>query len=126
MSLCLSCGLCCNGFIFKAFKVTDEELIPFTELLDETAYPRDKDGNTKLPMPCVQWTRESGCTIYNDRPKVCKAFKCKLLTKYEQGQVTMEEAIDKINFVRSQKIFRHNFKLKDDSIDNFIKTEFFG
>lgn len=110
MNLCLECGLCCNGFLFQSFPVTKEEFIPFVDLNPKT---KETEKGLNVSQPCVQWIRGKGCNIYDKRPSVCRKYKCKVLLRYEYEDITYEEALEKINHVKREKLlhFRNKEKL---------------
>lgn len=54
---CGSCNECCKGYLYG-----DAHGVPF--------YPDNPCHYLDMKSPC------GGCTIYNDRPAVCRDFKC--------------------------------------------------
>jgi len=115
MNLCLSCGLCCNGLLFEDLPVIEEELIPFVELNPK---PKKRGSGLYLSQPCIAWKSDKGCTIYNDRPKVCREFKCKVLVKYENEELTYEQAMEKINFIKTENILK--YKTRQEQMKKLI------
>ncbi len=75
-SLCLHCGLCCNGGLFRDVELQagdDWERLKALGLPVKTA--RSK---TRLPQPCAAF--DGGrCRIYAGRPARCRQFDCALL-----------------------------------------------
>lgn len=69
---CRRCGCCCKiGFLIEIFP---EDNVP--EHLTETVF---EDGKPIKAMKgsrevCVAFDEEKGCTIYNQRPTVCREF----------------------------------------------------
>jgi Fe-S-cluster containining protein len=119
MNLCLSCGLCCNGLLFKDLPLTEEELIPFVELKPKT---EKRGSGLFLSLPCIAWESDKGCTKYNDRPKVCRDFKCKVLVKYENKELTYEQAMEKINFIKTENILEYkNGQERKKKLIDFIE-----
>lgn len=119
MNLCLECGLCCNGLLFRDLPITEEELIPLVELNPNT---EKRGSNRYLSLPCVAWESKEGCTIYNDRPNVCRAFKCKVLVKYENEEITYEQAMEKINFIKTENILAYkNNQERKKKLRDFIE-----
>ncbi len=51
----------------------------------------------RLPCPKLEGTL---CSIYGDRPKVCRGYKCKLLSSYDAGELSIEEAIERVDVAR--------------------------
>lgn len=71
-SLCLSCGLCCDGSLFWAVPVEESEDVPA---------PLDADGRLRQPCACF----DGACTIYPDRPAACRTFDCRVLQIVQAG-----------------------------------------
>ncbi|MDW3196063.1 MAG: hypothetical protein R8G66_27070 [Cytophagales bacterium] len=87
VTLCLSCGLCCNGAIFsvisreaESFEITADELI--------------HNDAQAFRLPCVHHIGNK-CSIYNtpDKPHVCTKFKCRLVTQLDAGLTSLEECL---------------------------------
>jgi hypothetical protein len=90
--LCTSCGLCCAGALF-----TRGTLLP-----QEVDWARKKrlnviqrDEGLSFTVPCHLLEKKS-CTVYEDRPQICRAFVCKLLVRLEAGEITLEDAQVKV------------------------------
>jgi Fe-S-cluster containining protein len=87
--LCKSCGLCCNGVLHDHVGIQDS--------LEENILLKNNISITKLPgkdkssfnLPCS--AHNGVCSIYKDRPAVCKKYECTLLTKYKGNQLTFDE-----------------------------------
>jgi len=97
--LCLPCGLCCDGSLFERARLRpgEEELARNLNL--EVISAGSNDSGFRLPCPLF-----SGCcTIYNQqRPKICKAFRCKQLLRQDQGQ-SLSEGLAKISRARAMQ-----------------------
>ena len=99
MSLCLSCGLCCDGTMFLVAAITPSEAAKYAGRLDIA-----EDGkHLKLPCTALDGCK---CTTYLDRPAVCAEFKCLALASLELGTLTSAEAHEAIAEVlgRRQKV----------------------
>lgn len=83
-SLCLECGLCCNGVIFA-----DVELQPAEaqRLKAQSLVSSQDNGPVKLLQPCAAFDG-CRCRIYSDRPTYCRQFECLLLKNVQSGKVT--------------------------------------
>jgi Fe-S-cluster containining protein len=85
-SICAACGLCCDGTIFAAGKLEPEE--------------RGRAGRLKLSvvseshfqLPCP---RHDGvaCTVYEDRPNVCRKYECALRLRHAREPAELEEIL---------------------------------
>ncbi len=94
--LCTKCGVCCDGTFFDEAMIQPSDLNPVTEKLDLLR----KDGKIKIKLPCSHHINYR-CTIYEQRPWVCRAYECKLLKECKQGKVDEGEAIEVINTLKS-------------------------
>lgn len=96
MSLCLSCGLCCDGTMFQVVAITPEEAARL-------------DGRVTLSADrsqLVQGCRAlSGCRcgVYEQRPAVCRTFKCLVLASLDEGKLSQAEAHEAISDVLSRR-----------------------
>src|ERR1041385_1413775 len=93
-TLCKACGLCCTGHLFIWAKLRPAELDP-AEALGLTvilSHPRQRGFN----QPCPLWQGE--CTIYTSKhyPHGCRAYKCKLLKEMMREDISLVEALNKI------------------------------
>ncbi len=88
--LCLACGLCCDGTLFKGAVIEKNEGLKIHSQLDLTV---DKEKN-RFMLPCHLHDPEVGCTVYGQvRPRVCGNFRCKLLKRLHKGKVSEQEAL---------------------------------
>ena len=87
--ICLKCNLCCNGSLFARVPVTEEEQV---RLPDDVEFFL-KDGNLRMRLPCSRLGEDGGCTVYEDRPTVCRTYFCKLAKKVGAGDVPRERAL---------------------------------
>ncbi|HWD92940.1 MAG TPA: YkgJ family cysteine cluster protein [Verrucomicrobiae bacterium] len=92
-SLCLECGLCCNGVIFA-----DVQLLPEDDAarlrslgLAFATNQKSKIGNKKFKQPCTAF-EGCRCTIYSERPEYCRQFECLLLKSVKAGRTDAAEA----------------------------------
>lgn len=88
-TLCLSCGLCCDGSLFTHVGLEREEV----EQLRALGIPIRtlRSGTEVLPQRCSA-LKGRECQIYPDRPKSCAAYQCKLADALEEKSVTLEQA----------------------------------
>jgi hypothetical protein len=87
-SLCLSCGLCCDGSLLRDVRVYPDER-PAALGLRLTLI----DDGTRLSfaLPCPLF-KDNRCSVYDERPRSCRAFRCGLLRKLDRGEITLERA----------------------------------
>lgn len=84
MSLCLFCGLCCDGTLFGTAPLEAGEA---ERLAGRIALA--PDGTMLLPCRALDGCR---CTVYDDRPAVCRAFNCLALAQLQRGEISEEDA----------------------------------
>jgi len=97
-NICLSCGFCCSGLLI-GFVQFDKEDLPFVrELMDV----EEVDEGGFFFQPCTRLGPQ-GCTIYSQRPKPCRLFKCKLLLRVENGETSYNSAMEDLKIVSMKK-----------------------
>jgi len=93
-TLCLACGLCCNG-VLHAFANIEPGESAFVEALGLSVMEVDGRARFRLPCPLLD---EKRCSIYEfQRPRVCGNYRCELLKKYLSAEVSLESALETIN-----------------------------
>lgn len=105
--LCLQCGLCCNGVLFR-----DVELQPGDDAAKLKALGMPVKGIAKVQssklkvqagkfdQPCTALGSDCRCRIYADRPSRCRSFECALLLEAVAGRVETEAALKLIRATR--------------------------
>jgi hypothetical protein len=96
--LCLSCGLCCNGVIFRDVKLRAEDDAPKLKAL---GLPVSRRGAAKFSQPCAA-LEGCRCRIYADRPAYCRQFECALFKSVLGGRVKMAAALRLVRGARRQ------------------------
>ena len=82
--LCLTCGICCDGTLFK-----DVELQPGDSAQQlQSLHPALAIRNGKFPQPCAALCVDKHCAIYADRPARCRSFECALFQSFADGKTT--------------------------------------
>ena len=100
-SLCLTCGLCCDGTIFSSVPLKpDDEISPLETVGIDIVL--DSDANSLFKLPCAAH-KNCTCTVYANRPQVCRGYKCELLKRFERDEIPHEAALEIINKVVSLK-----------------------
>ncbi|MBL8920184.1 MAG: YkgJ family cysteine cluster protein [Myxococcaceae bacterium] len=83
-ALCLSCGVCCDGTLFATAPLAPGEAARLAERVSVL------DADTmEFPCRALDGVR---CTIYDDRPRICREFNCLVLAELAAGRITEEEA----------------------------------
>lgn len=96
MSLCLTCGMCCDGTMFQVVAVTPEEAARLESQVELSA------DRSKLVQGCRALCG-CKCGVYEQRPAVCRAFKCLVLASLEEGKLSEAEAHEAIADVLSRR-----------------------
>lgn len=94
-SLCLKCGFCCDGTLFRKVPTLPDE----TERLRRRHLPLATDG-AGFAQPCQAY-RAARCDVYEDRPTACRDFRCRLLERYAAGEASEGECLSVIREVRA-------------------------
>lgn len=92
--LCLKCGLCCNGVLFR-----DVELLPQDDaapLIEAGLKVRQGKTKAVFPQPCAALCENLKCRVYADRPSRCRSFNCAQLQGVEAGALDVSQALKTI------------------------------
>lgn len=88
-TLCLSCGLCCDGTIFDVVPLTERERVVVTRL----GLPIiERASGPAMPQPC-EALDGLACQVYASRPAPCRAFHCALYDAVGADEVDLSEAL---------------------------------
>ena len=112
--LCLQCGLCCDGTLFRAVELRSGDdaarlkalglaIRPVRRRHVENAKPSSPpsapDG-TQFSQPCRALGAGCHCRIYSDRPTYCQQFECLL---FQQVRETKQTAAEALRLIRSAR-----------------------
>ena len=90
--LCTQCGLCCMGAIHGRAVLSEEEVEPARAI----GLPVIEDSDDRVfALPCPKLSGTI-CTIFGQRPSVCSRYRCQVLTDYQEGRLTANEALQKV------------------------------
>ena len=93
--LCTRCGLCCTGALHDTATAESDEVEALRGRgADIIAVEKLYFG---LPCPCLRGTR---CGIYEERPRVCSRYRCRLLQDTEAGTMALSDAKLKVHEAR--------------------------
>ncbi|NVJ25128.1 MULTISPECIES: YkgJ family cysteine cluster protein [Myxococcus] len=89
-TLCLRCGMCCDGTLFTHVSLQPEE----AQALEKRGVPVDRreDGVPALAQHCSALDGRT-CTVYSDRPASCRRYHCQLFAALSEKEVTLDEAL---------------------------------
>jgi hypothetical protein len=96
--LCIHCGMCCDGTYHDRGR-----LRPGAEPQPLSFYKNEnlREGDLfYFKMPCAHFDGKC-CTIYESRYVACRGYRCKLLTRYEQGEVPLDQAKEVVAMAKS-------------------------
>lgn len=97
-SLCVSCGLCCDGTLFRHVKISGDER---EELVRLGIGVGEKRGGDVMWLPCGKLDGKC-CTIYGQRPQGCRAFVCALGKRVVAKELSVEEALVHVNEMQAR------------------------
>ena len=99
-TLCLSCGMCCDGTLYAWAPLEEDEVERFSSKVRVTQI--NERSVMRLACPRLDDAR---CTIYDEgRPHICGAFSCDLLRRTVAGEVGVEEAHAMVADVREKVV----------------------
>jgi hypothetical protein len=85
-TLCLHCGLCCNGVLFADVRRERGDNAPLFA-----------QYGARVAQPCPAFNAADGqCALYAGRPARCRKFECKQLLAVRAGKKTVEAALRRI------------------------------
>ena len=100
-SLCLQCGLCCNGAIFGDVKLQPGESSRRLKQLGLPLLPGRAGCAARFTQPCCAF-QNGLCQIYAERPHHCREFECLLLKRVHAGDVEYSEALRTVQTARKR------------------------
>ena len=113
-TLCLQCGLCCNGVLFADVKLQPAD---DPDRLKAGGVPVRKQGPSyRFAQPCAALQPDGKCCVYRDRPTMCRQFECGVLKEVQQGSLAEAEALRLIR--RVQKLAARVTRLLEASGDH--------
>jgi Fe-S-cluster containining protein len=103
--LCLACGLCCNGVLFKDVELQPgDDAARLKSLGLPLSNPKSEIRNPKFkfPQPCAALCGDNRCRIYTDRPARCRQFECALFKSVAAGKTSAAAALRTIGIARQR------------------------
>jgi Fe-S-cluster containining protein len=89
-NLCVICGLCCDGTLFKHAPLTAEDRLHTDGSFDVEVDP--EHGGYRFRQPCHHLHGRI-CSLYQTwRPEICHTYRCKLLKRHHAGEISLTEA----------------------------------
>lgn len=87
--LCVACGLCCDGSLFRFLPVDEAERGTYARLGLKVV---TQSGRPAMPLPCPRLSGRA-CTVYAERPGGCRAYVCFLGDRLARGEVSGDDAL---------------------------------
>jgi uncharacterized protein len=89
-TLCLQCGLCCNGVLFADVRPEPGDRSPLFN-----------GKRLRVAQPCPAFDAATcACAIYSERPMRCRKFECRQLLDARRGTTTTDDALRQIRAAR--------------------------
>ena len=85
--LCLACGLCCNGVLFRDVELQGGDN---PEALQKLGLPILR---SRFAQPCPALCDGNKCRVYEQRPKRCHDFECGVLKAVIAGKRSVDDAL---------------------------------
>ncbi|HUC42976.1 MAG TPA: hypothetical protein VMR65_02965 [Candidatus Sulfotelmatobacter sp.] len=101
-TLCLRCGLCCDGTLFSRTELKPGEVETARSLGVSLISIGDAGSATRsaIPQGCSLF-RDGCCSSYGRwRPQACGDYVCRLLSGYVGGTRTLAECLEVVRVVR--------------------------
>lgn len=96
--LCVNCGLCCDGTLFRYVKISGEEREELVRLGIGVGEKRRRDV---MWLPCGKLDGKC-CTIYGQRPGGCRAFVCALGRRVVAKELSVADAMVHVNELQAR------------------------
>ena len=90
--LCVECGLCCDGTLFRFLPVEPGELETYRALALPVV---TQSGRLAMQLPCSKLEKRC-CTVYAKRPSGCRGFVCHLGRRLELADIGFDEALETV------------------------------
>ena len=100
-SLCLQCGLCCNGAIFGDVKLQPGDNPRRLKQLGLPLLSGRRSDTARFTQPCSAF-QNGLCQIYSERPEHCRHFECLLLKRVKAGEVEAAAALRTVDDARER------------------------
>jgi Fe-S-cluster containining protein len=100
-SLCRECGICCGWALFHVVALAPSE-IGWAAARRLPLFQNGPELSFELPCPVLEAHGNARvCGDYEHRPAACRAFECKVLSRFKSGALTKAEALDLVGKART-------------------------
>jgi uncharacterized protein len=97
-SLCIDCGLCCDGTMFAATDFTEDGEVASLRSLGAVLI---NDSGSRFFLQRCPGFNGSSCSVYESRPHKCSSYECALLRSTSSGETPVDDARRTIDRARS-------------------------
>lgn len=108
-SLCMSCGLCCDGTLFGQVHLTPEDQ---SATLSARVLQIAFRHPPAFKQPCMAY-KNCLCGIYAERPHNCRKFQCGVLKRFTASELSYAEA---------SEIIREAVTARDEVSEKMLAT----
>ena len=91
-ALCQTCGLCCQGALHRWLVLGSEEIALAETWPVELVTDGERIG-FQLPCGCLKGLR---CSVYDNRPQACVKYRCQLLQRLRQNEISQTAALERV------------------------------
>jgi Fe-S-cluster containining protein len=120
-TLCLRCGLCCDGTLFTHVPLRRTEVAPLRAL--GLPVKEREDGTPVLPQRCAALDG-SRCTAYTERPEGCRRYHCHLFSALAEGEVSLDEALAVVD--RAHALLASAGSERGPELEDYLDRHFRG
>ncbi|QRK13192.1 YkgJ family cysteine cluster protein [Archangium violaceum] len=122
-TLCLRCGLCCDGTLFTHVPLRRTEVGPLKAL--GLPVKERKDGTPILPQRCAALEGKR-CTAYAERPEECRRYHCNLFSALSEGEVSLEEALAVVDGAHALLLATSGDTERKSEVEDYLDRHFRG
>jgi uncharacterized protein len=88
-ALCVECGLCCDGSLFRFLPLGEDPPGAYAALGLPVVL---QSGQPAMPLPCGRLEGRC-CAVYAERPGGCRRFRCHALHRVSEGTLAPAAAL---------------------------------
>lgn len=116
--LCLACGMCCNGVLFRDVELqAGDDAAALAKLgMPLRIARRGAKSIPRAAQPCAMLCADNRCRIYKERPSRCREFECAVFQSVAAGELSEDAALKTIRLAhtRAEKVRRLLRRTGDD------------
>jgi uncharacterized protein len=118
-TLCQSCGMCCDGSLFGVARLEPDEV---SGARKNRLPVLDSERGFHQPCPALAPVGDTGegqrgCSIYEERPRACRSFTCRLLARFAREGGPLEPRMAAVRRVRELVAFLDSTGLRPPDFD---------